>query len=182
MAFQTGVTFDDGIISIDKLQKICQNDEEMYSEIVAKPFGILALGERTTTFTNTATGTQETVLDSVYVDAPTDNRLVVVHVYIPQYGIVNALDSHNGHSGSVLYVFRDAEQVSETVTMNVGSLTPRFTHYFSFMDVIKKKSQCQYKLKILGASISSRQTLICSKTHPLQIWVEDWGVYSGTDI
>ncbi len=171
----SGVSFADGLITIDKLQKMCDNDDFLYDEVASKPQGLIALSERTTSYTNTAGPGNDFLFDSLTVTPISANRLFVIYVYIPYY----ASGSTGVLGSSIIQFMKDGVVIQTGYTdSKFYSGAPHGDHtsfFHGVMDIKPTLSPHIYNIQIVRVTTPGEQILTLSSARPAQFWIEDLG-------
>ncbi len=171
----TAVSFQDGLISVDKLQRLADNDDYLYNSALSKPRGIVGLIERTADFSNAAGPSTELLFTNLSVTPYSANRLLAIWVFIPNYtsGSTGVLDS------STLQIMKNGVAIQTGYTdKKFISGSPHGDHtsfYLGCLDVHPTKTENIYNVQITTVASSGYQILDLSTSRPAQLWVEDLG-------
>jgi len=173
MPFQDGVDFSDGNISVDKLRILAENQEFVMNDpnvgVAGKPYGVLGLIERTTSYTDTATFNNIFGADNTLsITAPTTNRLIAIHLYLP---------SMWSGSNSQCWVYKDGLPFSFFSEYTKGG-TVKTSIHLTCLDVLTDTTA--HVFGVYGrAGVVGMTTIDIASNRPMQLWVEDLGATTG---
>ncbi len=181
------VDFSDGVISIDRLQKMSENQDFMYNDIISKPFGIIGFNEAAPTVQQTwtssltsqrqsiasdYTGMGTPVMDCVRVTPLTNNRKVTVHMKF-NYRPLGTTGTPKSIEYRVFLLYRDGEQIGY-YNSGLSNAGRAHTLNVSFPDVLKDKNvEYKYHLYCETGGTVADDTILYRYDFPIQLWVED---------
>ncbi len=171
----TAVSFEDGLVSVDKLQRLADNDDFLYNEALSKPRGLIALEERTSNFSNAAGPSFELLFNDITIVPSTATRLFAIYVYLPYY--------NSGSSGvlesSTINILKNGISIQTGYTdKKYYSGSPWGDHtsfFYGCLDIHPAKIENIYNVQIETIASATYQKLTLSSTRPAQFWIEDLG-------
>lgn len=169
------ISFSDGLVSVDRLQTMCDNDDIIYNSVISKPMGIVALEERTSNYSNTTGPGVDILFSGINYTPKTANRLVAIYLYVPYYasGSTGVLDSSN------VQFLKDGVVVQSGFTdKKYYSGSPHGDHtsfFHGFLDIKPTLSLHTYNVQIVRNASSGYQLFTLSSSRPAQFWIEDLG-------
>lgn len=169
----SGVSFSDGLISIEKLQRMCDNDDYLYSQAVLKPRGILKIEERVTDYSNGAGPGTDSLFSDLICTPYSNNRVLAVWLFVPVY----KSDAASAVASSIIHIQKDGidMQVVSTDKKYHTDKADETSIFVCAIDLKPSKLAHTYKAIIDRHDDAGEQLLDLSDTRPAQFWVEDLG-------
>lgn len=169
------VSFQDGLVSVDKLQRMSDNDDYLYNAALGKPRGLVALEERTTDYVNAAGSTFENLFNDVTVLPYANNRLLALFVFIPWYASTSA----GILASSTLQIVKNGLAIQMGYTdkkFYSGAPHGDQTSFFQgCLDIRPELQENVYNVQIKKNSTGTTQLIDLSASRPAQFWIEDLG-------